>query len=443
MSFNWEKLLSQLMQLLPAGGAVYIAYSGGLDSSVLLHAMAQLRPELEHELHAIHADHGLQADSASWVDHCDRQCAALGIQLHKVHLNLRVPPGESLEAAARDARYQAFSTILGAGDVLLTAHHADDQVETVLLQLLRGAGVSGLAGMPAIKPWHQGWLARPLLPFSRQELELYARDNKLHWMEDASNQDVRFSRNLLRQRVVPQLKTRWPGLLKTVARSAGHCASAAKLVDELAATDLRTCQGANPWRLSMVELEKLSRVRQENLLRYWIKRRGLNLPNAHKIRRILSEALTAGEASHPLVKWQGAELRRYLGELYIMPPLPTPEPGWLVAWDGSHPLQLPPGLGELRVDRHSICIAESAWNAGRVQVGFRSSGLKCTPAGRDGGRSFKRLCQDMNIPAWLRPLLPLLLVDGKLAAVADYCVCKPFAERPVGAVAWRREVWMS
>ena len=443
MSFNWEKLLSQLVRLLPPGGGIYIAYSGGLDSSVLLHAKARLRPELEHEIHAIHADHGLQPDSGSWSDHCERQCAMLGIRLHKVHLNLQVAAGESLEAVAREARYLAFSKIIGAGDLLLTAHHADDQVETVLLQLLRGAGVSGLAGMPAIKSWSQGWLARPLLPFSRQELEQYALDNALSWMEDETNQDVRFSRNLLRQRVVPQLKSRWPGLLKTIARSAGHCASAARLVDELAETDMGTCLGANPWRLSMAGLEKLSRIRQENLLRYWIRRQGLNLPNAHKIRRILSEVLTASVASHPLVRWHGAELRRYGGELYMMPPLPTPDPGWLVPWDGSYPLQLPAGLGQLLVDRQAMGIPENAWHEGRVRVGFRSSGLKCTPAGRSGSRSFKRLCQDMGIPAWLRPLVPLLLVDGEMASVGDYCVCKPFAEHALRAVVWNRETWLS
>jgi tRNA(Ile)-lysidine synthase len=442
MSFNWGKLLSQLVQL-PSGGRFYIAYSGGLDSSVLLHATAQLRPELDREIHAIHADHGLQADASSWSEYCEQQCAALDIQLHKVHLNLQIPPGESLEAVARAARYTAFSAILGAGDILLTAHHADDQVETVLLQLLRGTGVSGLAGMPLNKSWHQGWLARPLLPFSRLELEQYAVDNALHWMEDASNQDVRFSRNLLRQRIVPELKGRWPGLLKTIGRSAGHCASAAKLLDELAEMDLRACLGANPWRLSMVELEKRSRIRQENLLRYWIKQRGLNMPNAHKIRRILSEVLTAGEGSHPLVKWRDAELRRYAGELYLMPPLPGPEPGWLTSWDGSGSLKLPAGLGELQVYRQGMSIPESAWLEGRVQVGFRSGGFNCTPAGRTGSRSFKRLCQDMNIPAWLRPLVPLLLVDGEPAAVADYCVCKPFAEGTVKALVWSRDAWLS
>lgn len=429
--------------LLPAYGRLFIAYSGGLDSSVLLHATARLRLELDCEIHAIHADHGLQADSRTWSEHCEQQCAALDVQLHKVHLDLRIPPGESVEAVARDARYKAFAEIVGPGDVLLTAHHADDQVETVLLQLLRGAGVSGLAGMPRVKPWHQGWLLRPLLPISRQELEQYAVEHALHWMEDASNNDVRFSRNLLRHRVVPELKARWPGLLKTIGRSAGHCANAAKLVDDLAEMDLNTCLGTNPWRLSMAGLKRLSRTRQENLLRYWIRRQGLNLPNAHKIRRILSEVMTAGEVSHPLVKWQGVELRRYAGELYLMPPLPAAGVGWQTCWDGSSTLRLPAGLGELLVDKQYMGIPESAWRECRVQVGFRHSGFKCTPAGRTGSRSFKRLCQDMNIPAWLRPLVPLLLLDGEPVAVADYCMCKPFAESVVKAITWRRDAWLS
>ena len=433
-----------LRSVLPLScGRLFIAYSGGLDSSVLLHAMARIRFELDAEIHAIHADHGLQADSGLWSEHCEQQCAALDIQLHKIHLQLQVPAGESLEAVAREARYQAFGKIVGPGDALLTAHHADDQVETVLLQLLRGAGVAGLAGMPGVKSWRQGWLLRPLLPFSRQQLEQYAEEHSLRWMEDSSNLDVRFSRNLLRQRVIPELKARWPGLLKTIGRSAGHCANAAKLVDELAGMDLGACAGANPWRLSVAGLGQLSRIRQENLLRHWIRRQGLGAPNAHKIRRILSEVLTADESSHPLVKWQGAELRRYAGELYLMPPLPVAEAGWQVCWDGSAPLELPAGLGELRVDRQCLGIPESAWRESRVQVGFRHSGFKCTPAGRTGSRSFKRLCQDLNIPAWLRPMVPLLLLDGEPAAVADYCVCKPLSAEKLKAISWQRVAWLS
>ncbi len=442
MAFDHAQLLSQLT-LLPTGGCVYMAYSGGLDSSVLLHAMAHLRLESERGICAIHADHGLQDDSARWSEHCGRQCVKMGIRLHKVHLNLKIPPGESPEAVARTARYAAFSELLDAGDLLLTAHHADDQVETVLLQLLRGAGVSGLAGMPMIKRWHRGWLVRPLLGFSRLELQQYAVDNGLQWMEDGSNQDERFSRNLLRRRITPELKNRWPGLLKTISRSAKHCASAASLVNELAEIDLRSCQGSSTWRLSMDELKKLSSTRQENLLRYWIRRCGMDLPNTHGIRRILSEVLTADEMSHPLVTWPGAELRRYAGEIYIMLPLPSPERDWLTTWDGSSPLKLPGGLGELRIHKEKLSIPEKTWRTGRVQVGFRRRGLKCTPAGRSGSRSFKRLCQDLNIPAWLRPLVPLLLVDGELAAMAGYCVCEPYAGQAANVVKWSRPAYLS
>jgi len=442
MAFNRAGLLSQLEQL-PSAGRIFIAYSGGLDSTVLLHATAQLRSELTHEVHAIHADHGLQADASTWSQHCELQCAALDIPLHKVHLNLQIPPGESLEAVARTARYSAFSEVLEAGDLLLTAHHADDQVETVLLQLLRGGGVSGLAGMPLIKPWHQCWLARPLLPFSRLDLQQYAMDKGLYWVEDASNQDVRFSRNLLRRRVIPELKNRWPGMLKTISRSAAHCASSGRLADELAELDLHSSRGTNTWRLSISELKNLSQTRQENLLRYWIRQSGLQVPNTHKIRRILCEVLTAAEAAHPLVKWQGAELRRYGSELYLMPPLPAPEQDWLTSWDGTRPLKLPAGLGELRVNTEQMSIPGNVWREGRVQVGFRSSGLKCAPAGRSGSRSFKRLCQDLNIPAWLRPLIPLLQVDGELAAVAGYCMCRPYAEHETKVVSWNRAEWLS
>ena len=226
----------------------HIAFSGGLDSTVLLHLLASLaKTETFPPLSAVHVHHGLQATGDAWPSHCQSVCDRLGVPLRVMRVH--VQPGASLERAARDARYQAFTEVTGAGQVMLTGQHRDDQAETLLFRLLRGAGVRGLAAMAAHRPLAAGHLVRPLLDASRVELEAYAHEHQLRWIEDPSNADPRFSRNYLRHRVLPALTERWPQAVTSLARTAEHLSEAQGLLDELAVSDLQACEqpSAFPW----------------------------------------------------------------------------------------------------------------------------------------------------------------------------------------------------
>lgn len=252
-----------------------IAFSGGLDSTVLLHLLAHLATtESLPALSAIHVHHGLQAVADAWPQHCRSVCASLGVPLQIVRV--QVQPGASLERAARDARYHAFTEVTRPDDVLLTAQHRDDQAETLLFRLLRGAGVRGLSGMPRQRPLGEGHLLRPLLDVTRAELEAYANEHGLSWIEDPSNEDRQYSRNYLRHQVFPALTRRWPQAVATMARSAAHLTEAQGLLEELADMDLREASSVSEFAwlglrsLELASLVQLSAARQRNALSHWL-----------------------------------------------------------------------------------------------------------------------------------------------------------------------------
>ncbi|WP_296802723.1 tRNA lysidine(34) synthetase TilS [Thiolapillus sp.] len=435
MAFSPQKLLD-VLQTLPVPEQYWVAFSGGMDSTVLLHGLATIRPELSAPLMAIHINHGLQVKALEWEMYCRETCARLDIPLTNLQLNLRPASGESLEAQARDARYTAIAARMNPQDMLLTAHHGDDQVETFLLQLLRGAGISGLASMPLIRDWQTGWLARPLLEYSREALLDWARKEELQWQDDPSNERLNIRRNYLRHKVIPLLKDQWPGLINTTARSARHCAEAAILMREVGTADMALVwDEGKPWQMMISGLEVLSLQRQKNLLRYWIRHQGLPVPGHRIIERILSEVMQAQQAGSPLLSWNSAEIRRYRGRLYLMPTLPeAPSEEVRLHWDGSRPLKLPEGLGRLLVRTGTDWLSEG------VDVVFRSESLKCRPGKGKSNRSFKGLCQELSIPPWLRQRLPLIYRNDELIAVADYCMCQP--EMGKSPFTWERPQWL-
>ncbi|MDX1443418.1 MAG: tRNA lysidine(34) synthetase TilS, partial [Gammaproteobacteria bacterium] len=273
MKFSPEALLSQL-DLPAATQRVVVAYSGGLDSTVLLHALARLGEQLPGPLVALHIDHSLQADSPRWAEHCREVALSLGVDFSLLKILVDPAPGASVEAAARDGRYAAFAEFLEKGDVLLTAQHADDQAETFLLQALRGAGVAGLAAMPRERELGAAMHLRPLLDWTRVELEAWAVGQELDWLDDPSNADDRFDRNFLRNRVLPELRERFPGMAATLSRSAGHCADASEILAEEAAQMLVTSGGREGF-LPLAALESLSTARQRLLLRHWLAENGV------------------------------------------------------------------------------------------------------------------------------------------------------------------------
>ncbi len=424
MGFSPERLL-KILSGLPAASRYWVAYSGGLDSQVLLHVLAALRPRIEAELRAVHINHGLQPEADEWAARCEAYCREQRIPISVVRVKAAAAKGESPEAAAREARYRALSQQMETGDILFTAQHQDDQAETVLLQLLRGSGPSGLAAMPACSAFPPGYLARPLLQFSRLQLADYAGRQGLSWVEDASNSDTSFDRNFLRQEVIPLLRTRWPALGRTLSRSARHCGDAQQLIDTLAQEALAGLLDTEG-NLKLSGLAALPPAEGRAVLRTWIRNRGFPLPDTGRLDRILQEMAAAREDRNPLVHWPGAELRRFRGRLYLGSPRPDLDPATVLEWDGGMPLELPAGLGRLCPEQGPDGISPALWKGGRIQVRFRTGGERCRPRARGKTRDLKKLLQEFDIPPWERERIPLVLIDGRLAAVADLLLCEPF-----------------
>ena len=414
----WEQLCA-----LPQPEHYVVAYSGGLDSHVLLHALAMLQGQYTIPLQAIHIQHGLHPAAEHWAAHCQQICQALNIPLQIVSLQLQLPSGASLEAVARDARYAACQRYALPGTMLLTAHHADDQAETVLLQMLRGAGIAGLAAMPVCHTTASGWHARPCLGWSRQALHQYAQHHELTWIDDPSNQNTDFDRNYIRQRVMPLLQARWPAANRTLARSASHVAAVLPLVQTQTRKDLaKSCDADGHLQVSV--LRHLPMVRCQQVLRAWIRQADHPVPNQAQLHQIIEQVLKAASDSQPQIAWEDTELRRYRGALWLLHrPLPPPPDRPQIWPPHMMDLTLPAGCGTLRRIPAERGIPDQYWQQGRLSVRWRRPGIRCRPAGRQGQRSFKKLCQDYGIPPWQRPYVPLLYLDDQLITVADICLC--------------------
>lgn len=433
-----EAALAQLAAW-PGVRRFILGYSGGVDSHVLLHRLAKQR-DGDRSLTALYVDHGLQTASAAWGEHCASVCRGLNLPFRVVKIDARPAPGESPEAAARRARYAAFAAELDAEAALLTAHHCDDQAETLLLQLLRGAGPHGLAAMPTAARLGPGWLLRPLLKVEHGEILAYAHAHRLRWIEDASNTDTGFDRNYLRHRILPLLRERWPAANRTLARSARLCAETAAWLDEQAAADLAWVATDRPDCLSIPALQGLSEIRQRHLLRYWLRYLHLPIPDARQLHQLFRDVLTAAADRNPCVRWPGAEVRRYRNALYAMPPLPLHDPRHQFIWQadtqGWPPLQVP-GLGQLHMQKTIGAGLCAKALAGRVlMVRFRQGGERFRPAGRRHGQELKKLLQQTGIPPWQRERLPLLYQEETLLAVVGLGVAADFAAEP-GEAGWR------
>lgn len=439
MDFGAPRLAAALAELDPGWRAARycVALSGGIDSVVLLHAMGALRAAGEiGSLRAVHADHGLQAASSGWASHCRTLCAREHVPLEVVELGLAAQPGASVEAQAREARYAAFARLLQAGEWLLTAHHRDDQLETVLIQLLRGAGVAGLAAMPARAPLGAGWHARPLLGVDRTAIAAYAAAHALGFQQDPMNESPRFDRGWLRREILPRLRSRWPAAATTVARSAGHLAQASRLLAEIAAADAR--EVADGSRLSLARLARLSRDRQANLLRWWIHERGLRPPPAARLESALDGMLAAREDAQPLVRWPEGELRRYRGRLYAMKPLPVMPSASVVSPGPGRAVPLGPGCGSFTLMAGSQGGIRAELPP-PIEIRFRGGGESLQPAAARPRKRLKDLCQEAGIVPWMRGRLPLVFAGERLVAVADLWVDAEF-QAPAGAPGLRA-VW--
>ena len=399
----------------------WVAYSGGLDSHVLLHSLAQLRlsyPGLF--IKAIHVHHSLSLNATQWSQHCQQICAALAIECVVRKIEKRVYVSEAnLEAVARYHRYQIFSEVLPEKAYLFTAHHCDDQAETLLLRLLRGSGIKGLSAMSFQRPLGHGTLVRPFLHVARQSLAAYAHREKLIWVEDDSNECKRFDRNYLRHEIMPLLKRRWPAASTILSKTADHCRENDQLLQEITLADYSSVKDPLTNRLSIPALKKLSDIRQAHVLRYWFDLWALPIPSSRKLSQLIQDSLYSRQDAAPLLRMGSSELRRFKHYLYMVPVLAPHDVQVRISWDMKAALNLPSGIGILTPLDHQKILPD---HVTAVTVRFRQGGERFRPYGRVGSHPLKKLFQEWEIPFWLRDKIPLIYVDDTLIIVAGYAV---------------------
>ena len=442
----------------------FIAFSGGLDSTVLLHMHWQQKLPV----HAIHINHQLQSQSDQWAEHCAEICIGWKIPYTITKVNAKKVVGASPEATARAARYAVFKELVIENTVICTAHHQDDQAETVLLQLLRGAGVAGLSAMPEKIPFGKGFLLRPLLNSTREQLQNYAKEHQLKWIDDPSNEDRDFDRNFLRHEIFPLLQKRWPSASRTIARSAAHCGETIDLIKEITQEDyvkccsfprqLQTCHsraGGDPSEnryhyemdsrfggkdesgdnndnslfLRISQLKTLSPSRKKNVIRYWIEQCGLSSPSTAHLEQIYAQLLHGRADANPLVQWPGGNVRRYRDNLYAELTYKKIDlENIILSWDLAESLTLPAELGILTatsVKGHGF--SKEKLKQAPITIRFRQGGERCQPLGRAHSQVLKKLWQEYGIPTWERNQIPLLFCGTELAGVIGHWICTPFA----------------
>ncbi len=398
---------------------IYVAYSGGIDSHVLLHLCAT-DPHLKTKSTAVYVNHGLQAEADDWEKHCRSVCEALRVKFLPIRVNATAAPGESPEEAARNARYAALKPLLQENDVLLLAHHADDQLETVLLQLFRGGGLPGLSGMPERKVFGNGLMLRPLLGVAKQEIDAYAESHRLKWIADASNLENRYDRNFLRNTVLPLVKKRWPALDITVSRAAQHCAEAQGIVNLFAENLFQTVVKPDG-RLIVDVLKTYPFSQQQLIIRQWFRHLDLKMPSQRAVQQILLEIVQAKAGANPCLITQGREIRRYQNALYCITPERLTNTNVLIWPKNERTIKLAENL-TYRIELSTRGIPEALWQNSEVTVGWRKGGERIRLPGRDGSHSLKNLFQEAGIPPWQRSQVPLIFLDGQLAAVGEYWV---------------------
>jgi tRNA(Ile)-lysidine synthase len=420
-----------------------LAWSGGADSTALLAALVALRdapggrgPPLA-PLRAVHVDHHLQPASAGFCRQCRQVARALRVPLVVKDVTVDRRRGRSPEEAARAARYVALAAALRPGEALLTAQHAEDQLESVLLQLLRGGGVAGIAGMPERVPFGRGLLLRPLLTVSGAALRSFLDARGLTWIEDPSNADTRFDRNYLRHELLPGILARWPAAARTVARSARHAAIADAFLRRDGARDAATA--ADGSELDMTVLRRFSAERQRRALRSWIAARGLAMPDERALGEV-QRLLELRDDAQPRIHWPGVELRRHAGRLYLRAaPAAGKEPvgsrDW--RWRRSPRLDLPGG-GSLALRRDRWGDIDLSRLPARLDVRLRDD--TAPDAGRNRDCDVKSLLREAGIPAWQRAQVPLVRAGDALLAVADIWCAERIRAR-TGDAQRARFVW--
>ncbi len=472
-----ERLAAQLAPLIPAQSSILVGLSGGVDSVVLLHLLHELAPRFSWQLSALHVHHGISPNADSWAAFCTELCAGYAIPLQVEHVDITPLREHGIEAAARKLRHAAFAR--QAADFVALAHHADDQAETLLLQLLRGAGVKGAASMPLLaERAGSPSVLRPLLHCSRREIFDYAAAQGLRWIEDESNADDSYPRNFLRHRVLPLLEERFPACRDTLARSAQHFAEASELLDVLAEQDAQ--DGFDGATLSAGRLAELDTARAKNLLRWFLHQRGAPMPQTAQLDDMLRQLCDARQDAAVCVAYgrgydtlveptvQGSsraaaldettshstrppqnggqvagypapegcappcpggywEVRRYQGRVYALPALGEFDRNLVLPWQGEEEMALPQlgcVLNFVRSTGEGMSLEKLA--AAPVTIRLRSGSETLRPHPNAATRTLKNLLQERHIPPWRRERLPLLYCGEKLVCVPGVAVAAEY-----------------
>lgn len=422
LSQHLQAALSHQLQRQASGiSQLVLAYSGGLDSQVLLHLLAPLCQQMAIPLTAVHIHHGLNPQADSWAAFCQQQCQQRQVAcvVRYVHLDKQ----GNIEQRARHARYQVLADyITSPSALLLTGHHADDQLETLLLALKRGAGLTGLAAMQPERAFSAGKLVRFLLSISRQQLHAYAQLEQLSWVEDASNDDLQFDRNFLRHQVTPILKQRWPAFLQTVARSVQHLQDAVALADFYTEQALADCVAQD--RLNVSQLNRLPLLQQNLVIRRWLASFGLN-PEAQWLNTLKQQVINARPDAAPQLQLGQYQLRRYQDNLYCLAELPPIDETANTILTVGEPLQLASGLGCFSWHAsESLGALPVAATAQQFQVACGILSIPFKPAGKVT-KPLKQWFKLWQVPPWQRTRVPLLLQNGELKLVAGYASAYP------------------
>ena len=433
-----DRVAAQIAPLLPAHSSILIGLSGGADSVVLLHLLHKLAARFSWQLSALHVHHGISQNADAWAEFCADLCARHQISLHIEHVDIAPLRAHGIEAAARKLRQAAFAR--QPSDFVALAHHADDQVETLLLQLLRGAGVRGASVMPllaerassddaifALRPENvcAGSIVRPLLHCSRQEILAYAAAHELQWIEDESNTDDNYPRNFLRHRVLPLLSEKFPAYRVTLARSAQHFAEASKLFDELAQQDAaQTIEGET---LAVAVLQALSLPRAKNLLRYFLHGLGAPMPQAVQLDDMLQQLCRAREDAAVCIAYGDWQVRRYQGKVYALRALGEFDRSLVLPWHDEAELDWPALNTRLRFNQSKgggISLAKL--QRAPVTLRLRSGGETLRPQPHAATRTLKNLLQEHHVPPWQRDRLPLLYCGDKLVCVPGVAIAAEY-----------------
>ncbi len=397
-----------------------VALSGGVDSVVLLHLLHQLQKTQKFTLKASHVHHGLSKNADKWVKFCEKLCTKLSVPLDVHHIKLPQKKSLGIEGEARQLRYEKL--LQTQADLVVLAHHEDDQAETFLLQLIRGAGVKGLSSMAHFDERRRLW--RPLLNASRIDIESYAKQHKLKWIEDESNQNIDYYRNFIRSKVLPILKNRFNHIIKVISRSTSHLAEAQSLLDDLAKKDLKKHLKSFNYKhkLQVKTLNKLSLSRAKNVLRYWLELNDQIMPSRDLLDELLRQVLTAKKDAELKIQLSKEfEIRRYQDEIYIIPKNEKNQKNYEMIWAGESKIILPNGqkLTFKKVKGRGINL-KFLDHQKKLKIRNRQGGEFFKPDSKRPTKKIKQLLQESDLPPWEREFLPLIFVGDELAAIPNF-----------------------